>query len=184
MTVILLAAGLSRRMGENKLLLPFRGKTILSCSIENALGYSGSVIVVTGYEREKTEAIAREYPVRIIYAERYAEGQMQSSLKGIEAAPADFAIVPGDLPLLSPDDYKETEELLQSYTIARPLYEGTPGHPVMYRKIHREKLLSFGGTMKEYLQLFDVGYSKGSIGTIADTDTPSDYATLLRSSRL
>ena len=52
--VVLLAAGLSKRMGGiNKLLTPVNGKPLILYSVENALSYRSSVYVVTGHEREK-----------------------------------------------------------------------------------------------------------------------------------
>ena len=48
MTTIVLAAGLSERMGRNKLLLPFRNEPIIIHTIRNALEFSDRVIVVTG----------------------------------------------------------------------------------------------------------------------------------------
>ena len=59
LNIIVLAAGLSRRMGaENKLLLPFRGETILETTISNILEADiGEVIVVVGHEAEQVKKI-------------------------------------------------------------------------------------------------------------------------------
>ena len=74
--VVLLAAGLSKRMGGiNKLLTPVNGKPLILYSVENALSYSSSVYVVSGNEREKVENILSSYPVNIIYNQSYHEGQ-------------------------------------------------------------------------------------------------------------
>ena len=48
MTIIILAAGLSERMGENKLLLPFNGHELILETIDKALSYSKKVKVVIG----------------------------------------------------------------------------------------------------------------------------------------
>lgn len=180
MTVIILAAGFSSRMGCNKLLLPFNGKTILSASIENALSFTSSVIMVTGHESEKTESIASGYGVRTVYAKHYRIGQMASSIEGISASgDDDFAIVPGDLPLIKREDYIKGLEMLHEAEIVRPVFNGNPGHPVMYRKSLKEELLAFDGTMKEFLAIHDTKLYEGSIGTVFDADTPERYAKLL-----
>ena len=101
MTTIVLAAGLSERMGRNKLLLPFRNEPIIIHTIRNALEFSDRVIVVTGNEREKLEKAIAHLDVDIVFNPDYREGQRMSSLKGVERVEDDdFAILPGDLPLL------------------------------------------------------------------------------------
>jgi molybdenum cofactor cytidylyltransferase len=51
---IILAAGLSTRMGEPKQLLPFGNSTIIETVIDNMLGAKlENVIVVIGHEAEK-----------------------------------------------------------------------------------------------------------------------------------
>ena len=55
MTVIIPAAGLSERMGENKLLLPLDGKPLIHSTINAVLSYTDDVIVVIGHERERME---------------------------------------------------------------------------------------------------------------------------------
>lgn len=180
MTVIILAAGVSARMGENKLLLPYHEKPLVYSTINAALSYTDEVVVVIGHERERMEEALKDLPIRIVYCEDYLKGQKYSSLRGImEVHDDDFAIIPGDLPLISFDDFQGTESLLASHVIARAIYRGIPGHPVMFRKEHRDKLLAFSGTMKEYLSLYDTAAYNGSIGTVFDVDTPQRYQAVL-----
>ena len=180
MTVILLAAGLSSRMGTNKLLLPLGKEPLLLRSLRAALSFSGSVIVVTGHERERIEALLAPFPVQTVYAEDYAKGQGFSMRRGLRAAPdADFAIVPGDLPLLTLEDYLRTSQALSSSSIARPCHGGEPGHPVMFRKEHRERLLAFPGRFKAYVDSSSPCLVEGSIGTVLDADTPERYERLV-----
>ena len=181
MTVILLAAGLSTRMGCNKLLLPFRGKPLIISTLEATIAAADRVIVVTGHERLKIENAIREYNVEIVFAEDYSKGQKYSALRGIrEVKDDDFAIIPGDLPLILPEDFRGTEKLLQSHSIARASFHSIPGHPVMYRQEHKERLLAHSGTMKEYLEANDTAFYEGSEGTILDADTKEAYRELLQ----
>ena len=55
LTAIVLAAGMSRRMGgENKLLLPFDSKTMLETTLDHILAANvEEVIVVIGHDAEK-----------------------------------------------------------------------------------------------------------------------------------
>ena len=53
----------------------------------------------------------------------------------------------------------------------------------MFRKEHKERLLSFEGTLKEYLSLYDVAAYNGSIGSVLDADTPQRYQEIVFKSR-
>ena len=175
MTVIILAAGESVRMGENKLLLPFNGKPLVLSTIETAMTYSDNVNIVVGHDRERMEDVLKKLPVKIIYNPDYLKGQKESTLVGIKSADDDFMIVPGDLPLLTFDDFEGVGNLLETHEIARAIYRGMPGHPVAFRKEHKANLLAFSGTMKEYLSLYDTAAYNGSIGCVLDADTPTRY---------
>ncbi len=180
MTGIILAAGLSSRMGKNKLLLPFKSKTIIENTLSSVLGTVERVIVVTGFEREKIEERLKDYDVEFVYNPDYRKGQKGSSLKAIESViDDDFFILPGDLPLIDKDDIIPLLKALDNHSIVRPVYHTIPAHPVCYRKQHKEKLLSFEGTMKEYLKKEGVFNIPSSINTVFDTDTPERYSKLL-----
>ena len=56
-----------------------------------------------------------------------------------------------------------------------------PGHPVAYKKEHREKLLAYPGTMKEYLRENGFMMVPSSLGSVYDIDTPDKYEALLES---
>lgn len=180
MTTILLAAGLSERMGRNKLLLPFRGKTIIESTLETVLSISDETIVITGHDRDALLPILRQYNVQIIHNIDYQKGQKGSSLLGVEnVSNDDFAILPADLPLLEKSDIEGVYSLLDKYKTARAVYENIPGHPVAYRKNLREELLRFDGTMKEFVHKKTNGHYQASIGCVFDIDTPDRYESLL-----
>ena len=105
MTTIVLAAGLSERMGRNKLLLPYKGEAIIVKTVRNALSFSDKVIVVTGNERERVEESLSSFPLTFVYNENYRMGQRTSTIEGIKCVENDdFSILPGDLPLLGKED--------------------------------------------------------------------------------
>lgn len=54
--VVILAAGLSRRMGTSKVLLPWRGGTLLEAACQVYGGLGGKRIVVIGGERAEEAA--------------------------------------------------------------------------------------------------------------------------------
>ena len=109
--VVLLAAGLSKRMGGiNKLLTPVNGKPLILYSVENALSYSSSVYVVTGHEREKVENILSSYPVNIIYNQAYHEGQETSLTTALNAVDGPLIVMPSDMPFITKTDFERCEK--------------------------------------------------------------------------
>lgn len=68
LVALVLAAGQSRRMGrENKLLLPFRGGTIVEAAVRQVCAAPvDEVIVVTGHERGVVEQALAGLPVRCV----------------------------------------------------------------------------------------------------------------------
>lgn len=180
MTTVLLAAGLSSRMGRNKLLLPYDGRTIIENTLFSVLPFSKRVIVVTGNERECVEKLLMPYGVEFVFNEEYEKGQRGSTMRGLSAVEDDdFAILPSDLPLLREKDVSSLFDALKDFSIVRPSYNSIPGHPVCYRRENLEKLLSFSGSMKEYVKKEGCVSIPSSIGTVYDTDTPSRYEALL-----
>lgn len=179
MDAIILAAGLSERMGRNKLLLPFHGRTVLNAVIERALPFADRIIVVTGHEREAIEGSISSSKVLFAYNESYRLGQKSSVLRGIIETEEEFFILPGDLPMVMESDIEKTLLLLSKKRPARCFYNALPAHPVAFRKEDRDKLLSYPGPFKKYLE--EVGYEihQGSIGSAFDADTLLRYESLL-----
>ena len=86
---IVLAAGLSRRMGrENKLLLPYGKGTVLGAVLQQitALNWAGTY-VVTGHESELVSEVLRNYPVEALYNPDFERGQGSSIRAGLAALP-------------------------------------------------------------------------------------------------
>lgn len=182
MTTIVLAAGLSERMGRNKLLLQFKNEPIIAITVKNALSFSDRVIVVVGNEREKIEKVLHSFPVDFVFNEKYKEGQKSSTIEGVKAVENDdFSILPGDLPLLKKEDVLSLFSLLGKKEIARCSYRNIPGHPVAYKKENRERLITYPGSMRDYLKEIGFISSPSSLGSVYDIDTPNRYQALLES---
>src|SRR6185369_15732790 len=64
---ILLSAGLSRRMGTCKQLLPLGGKTVIGRCLETLLGgWVTEVVVVVGPHGDAVEEAVQGYPVTVV----------------------------------------------------------------------------------------------------------------------
>lgn len=104
-SAIVLAAGLSRRMGAtNKLLLPI-GDMPMIRHVVRAYGVvcDGPITVVTGYARSEIKKALYGLAPKLLYNPDFGQGRKTSVLAGLSAAaPAqDTFIGLGDQPLLS-----------------------------------------------------------------------------------
>ena len=71
MNTIVLAAGLSERMGKNKLLLPFRDEAIITTTVKNALSFSDRVIVVVGNEEDRIKEALSGLNIDFVFNKNY-----------------------------------------------------------------------------------------------------------------
>jgi molybdenum cofactor cytidylyltransferase len=103
---VVLAAGLSSRMGTNKLLAPLGGKPLLRHAVEAVVASEASpVIVVTGNEAAETEAALAGLNVRFVHNRDFAKGLSTSLKAGIASVPAESdgaLVLLGDMPGVSP----------------------------------------------------------------------------------
>lgn len=85
--VLVLAAGMSVRMGDkNKLLLPVRGQALLAHALHAATNCGAqSVHLLTGFERDQSMALAQAMAVTEIYNPEYRQGQDKSLAVGLAA---------------------------------------------------------------------------------------------------
>ncbi len=137
---IILAAGQSSRMGQHKLLLPFREKPILLHVVDHALaaGFDETLVVV-GYHADDVRRLLAGRPVRIAENPDFSQGQSTSVRVGIAAlAPSTEAaiILLGDQPLV---DAATLNMLLAAWRhttrpIVAPFYQGQRGNPVLFAR--------------------------------------------------
>lgn len=191
LTVIVLAAGMSQRMGgENKLLLPFGDKTMLETTLDHIFA-SGlqEVVVVVGHEAERVRALLKDRRVKVILNPDYQSGMTSSIQAGIrEASPRTegFMICLSDMPLIEATTYrsladaflekKKTDERL----IVQPFFENTPGNPVIFSAFYKNDLLAldFPEGCKPVVQAnrdFVVQVNVATDAVLLDADTPEMY---------
>ncbi|MEL6119312.1 MAG: nucleotidyltransferase family protein [Pseudomonadota bacterium] len=105
-TAIVLAAGLSRRMGsDNKLLLPVNGEPMIVRTLRAYREFCSDVVVVAGFDAENLAECVRHLGLRLTHNPDFAEGQARSVATGLRAAQgAEHVMVGlGDQPALTRD---------------------------------------------------------------------------------
>lgn len=138
LSAIVLAAGESKRMKErNKLLLPFRNKTVIRYVVENIIAAGlHEVIVVVGHEAEKVEAALTDLSVKFVLNENFEKGMTTSIQAGVKNASGDgYMICLSDMVMITPEEYAlMKDKFLQqlehdSACICLPRYNGEKGNP-------------------------------------------------------
>jgi molybdenum cofactor cytidylyltransferase len=149
---IILAAGGSARLGTPKQLLELDGRPLLQHVVDAAeQGGLDEVIVVLGHEAEHIAAALRlPSTVRMVVNPRFLEGQSTSLRAGVDATdPASTAAVVllGDQPRLTAPMIRKMVAAFQrdDRPIARAVFDGVPGHPVVLARSEWAMLDSLEG---------------------------------------
>jgi molybdenum cofactor cytidylyltransferase len=182
---VVLAAGLSRRMGQAKLLMPVGGRAIVRYVVERVLaGGVDSVWVVTGPDVGPIEAALAGIDVQIAVNPVPEEGQAGSVRAGIAALPAsvDAALIAlGDQPLLAPSIIPAllAARRTSPKLIVAPRYRDGQGNPVLFKREIFPELLRLTGDQgarpiiqKEPAR---VEWVDLDLPMPPDVDTPDDY---------
>ncbi len=192
---LVLAAGLSRRMGTNKLLLPFGERTVLaqvisvlqSCPLDE-------IVIVTGHEHEKVEEMLGRYEdsgLRFVYNPNYATGEMLSSIQaGLaamqEASHCDAAlIVLGDQPLIERRIVEQVIAAHEPGTVVIPSFNRRGGHPILIDRACWPEVLALpiSANLREVLRAHADWPRYIEVDTesiLRDMDTPADYAHVIK----
>lgn len=138
-SAIILAAGLSQRMGEiNKLLLSVQGVPLIRHTVSTYLAAGiEQLVVVVGFQQEKIRQALAGLEVEIVFNPEFAEGQITSTrcgLKNVNKQSQYVLVGLGDQPLLTSDDirYLLSQFDQQSLeTMLVPYYKGQRGNPIL-----------------------------------------------------
>jgi molybdenum cofactor cytidylyltransferase len=139
---VVLAAGRSSRMGgPNKLLAEIAGRPLVRIVAEAVLASKARpVVVVTGHQRERVEAVLAGMPVTFVHNPNYANGLGTSLRAGVAALPPniDGAIVClGDMPQVDAaliDRLSAALDPDKGALVVVPTIKGRRGNPVVWSK--------------------------------------------------
>jgi len=178
---IILAAGLSSRVGTNKLVLNIDGVTVIEKCILGMYDICSRIIVVGGHRVEDIKNILDKYPkVDLIYNSNYKNGMFSSVKKGLANVREErFFLIPGDYPLVSKETYEEMLKLDEDIII--PIYHGKRGHPLLVKSYLIKKLFTDDSckTLRDFIN--KRGFTPVNVkdsGILKDIDTMDDYISI------
>lgn len=140
-SVVILAAGLSRRLGRPKQLLDWHGRPLVRAMAETAVASGvGPVAVVVGHARDAVVAALAGLAVPCVENPEYALGQGTSVATAARWATSESAeallVVVCDQPLLQSHHIHYCVSVWQvdRPQVLIPRVAGTPTNPVMWRR--------------------------------------------------
>ena len=180
---LILAAGAGSRFGGTKQLADLHGRPLLEYAIEAMQGAVDRVVVVLGHEASLIHSRVDFGRAAVVVANDWSTGQAASLRRGISAVEkADAVVITlGDQPFITPEVITRSLALLPGYDAVRALYEGKPGHPVVFGRAVMDAVESISGDVgaREILADFRVNKWEAShLASAIDVDTVEELEAL------
>ncbi|MBN98738.1 MAG: molybdenum cofactor cytidylyltransferase [Gemmatimonadetes bacterium] len=181
---IVLAAGMSTRMGALKQLLPLAGKTTIEVVVERIRSRLEKVYVVVGYRADEVSAVLESDPVECIVNSNFAQGMTSSVKCGIRAAAgaSAFLICLGDQPGVGCEAIDAVLEGAKRGRkgIVLPTFQGRRGHPLFIDSSYADEILALPPDkgLNQVTRAHGDDTLEVPIGqpeVLEDMDTPADY---------
>jgi len=187
---VILAAGQSRRMGRNKMLLPWGASTVLETVVAEvaACAQVTDRVVVTGHQPDQIAALLGPYPVRCVFNPAYAQADMlvsiQVGLRALSAAVSGALIVLGDQPRIQRISIQQVIAEQQPDAIIIPSYQMKRGHPILIDRALWPAVLALPetATLRDFIRAHEDQIRYVVVETdsvLKDLDTPEDYEAMI-----
>jgi molybdenum cofactor cytidylyltransferase len=185
-SAILLGAGRSKRMGFDKLSLPWGEKTVFERCLETLLrSRVQELVIVLSLRNKRLRNLLRGKNIKIVTNPRPAGGMSTSIRRGLQAIHPrsdGILIALGDQPFLKT---RTINVLIRTFAqgkgrIIVPSFRGRRGHPVIFHKRYRKELLNLKGDVggKSVLERYPkdvIIVPVKSEGVVKDINTWQDY---------
>lgn len=191
--VAILAAGSSRRMGdENKLLHNVEGQPMIARVVDSALSSSAEhVAVITGHEGNLIKEVLRGREVEFVNNPRYLEGMGTSvamAAQHFRDSAGGLLICLGDMPWIENghlDFLIDAFDLSDDKSIYVPVYKGKRGNPILWHSRFFDELSTLKGDRgaRTLLEKYsdEIRYVQIETNAISmDLDTPDAFSNLIR----
>ncbi len=185
-SVILLAAGRSQRMGSSKPLLPLGEKLVIHHCLDNLLaaGLRDITVVIRQDSKQIHDAVS-SYPIRTTVntdAQSDMAGSIRCGLVDLNPKATGVLVALVDHPLVQPSTLKKLRQyhLTNPNSILLPVFRHKKGHPVLFPVSVIKDIFELP-TLRDIVRnnrsnTIDVDVDDR--GVILDTDTPGDYMLL------
>ncbi|HEY0106936.1 MAG TPA: NTP transferase domain-containing protein, partial [Rhizomicrobium sp.] len=182
---IVLAAGLSSRMGSNKLVAEVDGKPLIRRAVEAALGSgAGAVVVVTGNAGEAVRRAVAPLAPFFVENHDFSKGLSTSLKCGLRSLPDDCdgaVVLLGDMPGV---DSGLIDRLIAAFdpaedrAICIATWRGKRGNPVLWARRFFPEILAIEGDVgaRQLLGPYEelvCEVEAGDDGPLVDIDTPA-----------
>lgn len=187
---VVLAAGMSKRMGQNKLLLPLGGRPLLAHALA-AMTESevDEVVCVLGYEAERVKSVlAKEdlpRDVRWVVNEAFETGRASSIRTALACLPEGcegVVFLPGDVPGVTAEDVDAVVSAFRrtgAPIAAATREDGSRSHPILFEKELFPRLSTLQGDTGGQSILAELWESTAKVPRpqrhMEDVDTDEDY---------
>ena len=187
---LILAAGESRRMGRDKALLTYRGRTFIENILQNlhAAGIE-KVTVVLGHHAALIQSKVDLSTAKVVVNQDYQRGQTSSLQRGLASVATDqpdaVILCLVDHPAISTDVIKQFQEQFESTRppVLIPTHNGERGHPVVISKELFPELLALmpgepaNTVIRKYRPQTEF-VEVADRGILIDVDEPGEYERL------
>jgi molybdenum cofactor cytidylyltransferase len=202
---IVLAAGMSRRMGTPKQLMRIGGETILGRTLRNLRASAVSeIVLVLGHAAADVEKEISTVDVKIVHNHEYQQGMGTSIRTGLAALGAETnaaLVVLADQPFVRPETLNKLiachEESRSQIAIPQivisqiviPMYKGFRGNPVLLDRVVFPELQALSGDVgcraifgshTENIRKLEVD----DVGILLDIDSQEEYWKLAHEAKL
>ncbi|MDF2614463.1 MAG: molybdenum cofactor cytidylyltransferase [Clostridia bacterium] len=187
-SAIIMASGYSNRMGKDKLLLEYRGKTLLQQTLDTVLKCDFYQVILVIRQKEMLQ-LKNSNTLKVIENKKAYRGMSESIKLGLKYADAcdGYMFLTIDQPLLGST---MVNKLLQSFDedkndIIVPRHMGKKGSPVIFPSRFKQELMSLEGDIggkiiiNKYLKqvrFVEIDDEK----SLFDVDSQEDYQKILQ----
>jgi len=185
-TGLILAAGASRRLGEPKQLLAYRGRTLLDATLSAARACGFDQLLVTlGAAGAQVRTAVDLGNAEVVENPEYSTGcssSIAAALRSVDSRADGLVLLLGDQPGIKPSDVARlTADAKGSMAVCR--YDDGLGHPMWFRRDMFTELSQLHGDKAVWRLLHSGQYEVREVpveGAVpVDVDTWQDYEALL-----
>lgn len=171
-------------MGNWKLLMDFKGKSLIKHALDNAFDCTGRIIVVGGYKIDELRVHLRDYiNIKIVENPDYKQGMITSVQKALPYVHSQkFFVSLADMPLIPPEIYSQMSK--QEFPNALfPVFKKRRGHPVLLDGSLKKNICEAGVDMRMKKILSETvctEFEVNTSGILFDIDTAEDYRKIIK----